>query len=428
MKTPVPSLADKVRARAATDVAEALGPQRLLDPSSDDEARAWALISRRLAQVQREEANAGRPPLGSEDAEQLAQGVFDELLRLGPLQRYVSDPEVEDVIVNGHERGFVMRTGGRKEAIETGFSSEEELNAFVARTVASTGRRLDHASPAVDARLLDGSRLHAIVPPLAPFTCVTIRHHRLLAHSLADLERLGTLGPVLRKLLEAAVRARCNVLISGGTATGKTTALNALSAAIPPDERVVTIEETAELAPDRHLPDCVALEARFANIQGAGAVAIRALVRHALRMRPTRIVVGEVRGPEALDMLLAMNSGHPGSMGTLHADSARQAVAKLRTYAMAAEEHLSSEVVSDMIGDTIDLVVHLRAEGNGRRRVAVVAETAGVEAGRVLLNELFVARDAGEPRWTGVVPRRMSQLHEAGFEPRSLGGDTQGWP
>ncbi|MGH2383380.1 MAG: CpaF family protein [Candidatus Limnocylindria bacterium] len=413
-------LRQRVRARAAADLAEVVSPHRLLAPGPDDEAEAWAVIARRIDEVQREEINSGASELSPLQAEELAQDVYDDLLQLGPLQRYLSDPDVEEVMVNGFENAFAIRTEGRKESIDPGFSSEAELHAFVARTVAATGRRLDQANPAVDVRLPDGSRLHAIAPPLAPFTCVTIRRHRLLAHSLADLEDLGTLTPLLRSFLRAAVRAGMNILISGGTASGKTTTLNALGSAIPPAERVVTIEETGELALARHLDDCIALESRFANVEGVGQVAIGSLVRHALRMRPNRIVVGEVRGSEALDMLAAMNSGHPGSMGTIHADSPRQALSKLRTYAMAAEERLSSEVLTEMIGETVDLVLQLRSEPEGRRSLCTMSEVAGLDGGLVLTNELFASLGPGPAIWTERVPRCLPTLLAAGFDASEL--------
>jgi pilus assembly protein CpaF len=418
---PAESLSERVRSRAALDLAALLSPDRLLAPNPHDEAQAWAVISRHLEGVRREEVNAGRDGLDPEAAEGLAQDVFDDLLRLGPLQRYLADPDVEEVMVNGHDAAFVIRSRGRKEGIPTGFSSEEELHSFVARIVAAAGRRLDQGSPAVDARLPDGSRLHAIAPPLAPFTCVTIRRHRLLAHSLADLESLGTLTSALRSFLHAAVRAGLNILISGGTASGKTTTLNALCSAIPSRERVVTIEETAELAVSRHIDDCIALESRFANVEGIGEVAIRGLLRHALRMRPNRIVVGEVRGPEALDMLAAMNSGHPGSMGTIHADGPRQALSKLRTYAMAARERIAADVITEMIGETIDLVLQLRSEPDGRRSLCALAEIAGVDAGRVLTNELFAASGPGPAGWTALTPGCLQRLQSVGFDPAELG-------
>jgi pilus assembly protein CpaF len=214
----------------------------------------------------------------------------------------------------------------------------------------------------------------------------------------------------LAGFLRGAVEGGLNVLVSGGTASGKTTTLNALGGAIPPLERVVTIEETVELRLEELLPDCVALESRAANVEGLGRIGIRELVRHALRMRPTRIVVGEVRGPEALDMLSAMNTGHEGSMGTIHANSARQAISKLRTYTLMAEEQLTPEVVDEMIAETIDLVVHLHLDQrSGDRRVAQVAEVAGLEGSRVLTNDLFCLEDGTLVR-TSVRPRFVDRL------------------
>jgi pilus assembly protein CpaF len=304
------------------------------------------------------------------------------------------------------------------------------LRAFAARTVAVAGRRLDEANPKADARLPDGSRLHVVCPPLAPFTCLTIRRHRLLAHSLHDLRALGTLTPEVAALLGAAVRAGLNLLISGGTGSGKTTTLNAIASQIPAGQRVVTIEETKELALERHLEDCVALESRFANLEGVGEVRIRELVRQALRMRPQRIIVGEVRGPEALDMLNAMNSGHEGSMGTIHANSARQALSKLHTYTKMAEEHLADEVVAGMIAQTIDLVAQLRLQPDGRRVLGEVVEVAGVETGRVLANQLLQPDPDGIPRFTGLRPRAAARLQAAGWQPppwQAAGLATASW-
>jgi pilus assembly protein CpaF len=234
----------------------------------------------------------------------------------------------------------------------------------------------------VDARLPDGSRLNAVIPPLSMrWTHVTIRKFLLRARTLDDLVGLESLTAEVAGFLEAAVQAGLNVLISGGTGSGKTTCLNALGASIAgAQERVVTIEETAELQLESMLPDCVALQARLPNVEGAGAVSIRSLVKNALRMRPTRIVVGEVRGGEALDMLSAMNSGHEGSMCTIHANGPRQALSKLRTYAMMAEEALPARALTEMIAEAIDLVVHLRLEtASGRRVVASVYEVTGLE-------------------------------------------------
>jgi pilus assembly protein CpaF len=413
-------LVARVRGAAATQLARRLGPARLFSPSEDDRALVWAVISERLAEVHREHVLAGNTPLDQQQQERVARAVFDALLGLGPLEAHLAGEDVEELLVNGWQRAFVVRAGGTKDRVATGFSSEAELRAFAARTVAVAGRRLDEANPKADARLPDGSRLHVICPPLAPFTCLTIRRHRLLAHSLQDLLTLGTLTPEVAALLGAAVRAGLNLLISGGTGSGKTTTLNAVASTIPPQQRVVTIEETKELALERQLEDCIPLEGRFANLEGVGEVRIRELVRQALRMRPQRIIVGEVRGPEALDMLNAMNSGHEGSMGTIHANSARQALTKLHTYTKMAEEHLSDDVVAGMIAQTIDLVCQLRLHPDGRRVLCEVVEVAGVEAGRVLANELLRPDPDGIPRFTGLRPHAAERLLAAGWEPPTL--------
>jgi len=278
----------------------------------------------------------------------------------------------------------------------------------------------------VDARLPDGSRLNAVIPPLTSrWTHVTIRKFLLRARTLDDLVALGTLTPEAASFLEAAVQSGLNMLISGGTGSGKTTCLNALGASIAgAHERVVTIEETAELHLESMLPDCVGLQARLPNVEGVGSVSIRSLVKNALRMRPTRIIVGEVRGAEALDMLSAMNSGHEGSMCTIHANGPRQALSKLRTYAMMAEEALPARSVTEMIAEAIDLVVHLRLEAqSGRRLVASIYEVTGLEEEAVTGSELFALTE-GRLRWTGIRPRFADRLKGAGFpwERAPIGG------
>src|SRR6266704_2845642 len=239
----VEQLAGKVRGQAATELARVLGPGRLFAPSEDDEARVWAVISEQLAETHRDHVVAGGVPLTDDQRERVAQEVYDALLGLGPLERYLAQADLEELLVNGHTDAFVIRAGGSKERIPTGFQSEAELRAFAARTVAVAGRRLDEAHPRADARLPDGSRLHVICPPLAPYTCLTIRRHRLLAHSMRDLLALGTLTPAVASFLRAVVRAGLNLLISGGTGAGKTTTLNAIASEIPRLDRVVTIEE-----------------------------------------------------------------------------------------------------------------------------------------------------------------------------------------
>jgi pilus assembly protein CpaF len=389
--TSVAEVVTAVRLRAQEEIGRSLAEDL---PQEDAEARAWALLVELVEEENRRRSLSREAPLSPEERTESAQELFNQFFRLGPLQPLLDDDRVEEIVVNAPARGFVVRAGGAKEEFSPGFASDDEVRSLLARIISRAGRRIDDASPAVDVRLPDGARLHALLPPLARRPCLTIRRHRMVAEGLHDLVALGTVTKELAAFCRRAVAGGLNVLVSGGTASGKTTTLNALGSAIPPFERVVTIEETAELRLEELLPDCVALEARAANVEGLGHIGIRELVRHALRMRPTRIVVGEVRGPEALDMLSAMNTGHEGSMGTIHANSARQALSKLRTYVLMAEEQLTPEVATEMIAETVDLVIHLRLDHHtGTRQVVQVAEVAGLEAGRVLTNDLF--------RWEG---------------------------
>jgi pilus assembly protein CpaF len=407
--TPVQETVVALRVRAQEEIGRSLADDL---PEDDAEVRAWAQLVDLVEEENRRRVLSNDPPLSPEERTAAAQELFNQFFRIGPLQPLLDDESIEEVVVNAPDRGFVVRAGGAKEEFHPGFSSDEEVRSLLARIISRSGRRIDDASPAVDVRLPDGARLHALLPPLAHRPCLTIRRHRMVAESLDDLTALGTVTAELAEFLRRSVEGGLNVLVSGGTASGKTTTLNALGSAIPARERVVTIEETAELRLEELLPDCVALEARAANVEGLGQIGIRELVRHALRMRPTRIVVGEVRGPEALDMLSAMNTGHDGSMGTIHANSARQALSKLRTYVLMAEEQLTPEVATEMIAETVDLVAHLRLDQHaGTRRVVQVAEVAGLEAGRVLSNDLFRVED-GSLVHTSVRPRFADRLDE----------------
>ncbi len=418
--TPVGDAVAALRVRAQEEIGRSLAEDL---PEEDSEARAWALLVDLVQGENRRRVLSEDSPLSSEERTEAAQELFNQFFRLGPLQPLIDDETVEEVTVNAPDRGFVVRAGGAKEEFRPGFASDEEVRSLLARIISRAGRRIDDSSPAVDVRLPDGARLHAILPPLSRRPCLTIRRHRMVAENMDDLVALETVSRELAEFLRRGVEGGLNVLVSGGTASGKTTTLNALGSAIPPSERVVTIEETSELRLEELLSDCVALEARAANVEGLGTIGIRELVRQALRMRPTRIVVGEVRGPEALDMLSAMNTGHEGSMGTIHANSARQALSKLRTYVLMAEEQLTPEVATEMIAETIDLVVHLHLDQrSGTRRVVQVAEVAGLEAGRVLANDLF-AWTGGELIRTPIRPRFADRLPQPAMarSPRTWG-------
>jgi pilus assembly protein CpaF len=403
-----------IRREVREELRRVIDIEALTQPGPAELEQVKRIIADRIEAANRQAATAGEQPLA--DAGVLAQRIFDDILGLGPLQPLLDDPAVEEIIVNGPNRVFAIEASGKR-LTDVLFEDDDELLRLIRRAIGPLGRRLDETSPMVDARLADGSRLNAVVPPLTSrWTHVTIRKFLLRARTLDDLVHLGSLTAEASVFLEAAVAGGLNVLISGGTGSGKTTCLNALGSCIAgANERVVTIEETAELQLDSMLPDCVGLQSRLPNVEGAGAISIRSLVKNALRMRPTRIIVGEVRGAEALDMLSAMNSGHEGSMCTIHANGPRQALSKLRTYAMMAEESLPARSVTEMIAEAIDLVVHLRLDAtSGRRLVSSIYEVTGLEEDTVAGSEIFALSD-GSLRWTGIRPRCAPRLGTTGL-------------
>ena len=325
----------------------------------------------------------------------LAARVAERSFGLGPLEPLLADPAVDEVMVNGPGQVWVER-GGRLEPTGTTFADEAELRHAIERILAPLGRRVDEAEPLCDARLPDGSRVNVVVAPLAlDGPVLTIRRFRPRGFGPADLVANGTWAAPLRDLLEGAVRARCNILISGGTGSGKTTTLNALTEFIGEDERIVTVEDAAELRL-RH-PHVVRLEARPASLEGRGEVTVRRLVRNALRMRPDRIVVGEVRGSEALDMLSAMSSGHDGSLSTVHAGSPEEALRRVETLALMAGLGLPHEAIREQVAGALDLVVHQARLPGGARSVVAVSEVVRV-AGGAATRELYALRD-GRPEW-----------------------------
>ncbi len=393
------------------------------DALADQHDEVRQVVRRLVDAANHRAASVGESPLP--DPEGLANRLVDEILGLGPLQPLLDDAGIEEIIVNGPHRVFVIEHG-EKRLTDVVFEDDADLLRVVRRAVGRLGRRLDETSPLVDARLSDGSRLNAIIPPLTTrYTHVTVRKFLLRARTLDDLVALDTLSPDAANFLEASVQAGLNMLISGGTGSGKTTCLNALGSSIAgTEERVVVIEETGELHLEGTLPDCVALQARLPNVEGVGAFPIRSLVKNALRMRPTRIVVGEVRGAEALDMLSAMNSGHDGSMCTIHANGPRQALSKLRMYAMMADESLPAEAVTEMIAEALNLVVHLRLEPASDRRVVTnIYEVTGLEGDTVAGTDLFTWSD-GALRWSGIRPRFASQLQGGAFPWDRLGPEA----
>jgi pilus assembly protein CpaF len=405
-----------IRDRVADAVSRWLGDDRLLTPDSQDEQRVRSIIEDEVAAYERRAVTTNGPLLL--DADGVKRRLFDAVFGLGLLQPLMDDPRVEEIIVNGPLRIFTIRDGRKEQAIGLYFETDDDLRQLVKRVVSGAGRRLDEASPMVDVRLRDGSRLNAVISPAATrWTSLTIRKFVLRAQSLDELVQLGALPAAAAEFLDAAVQAGVNILVSGQTGSGKTTLLNALGASIAAlDERVVTVEEVPELQLDRQLPDCVALQVRGKNIEGVGEITIRDLVRNALRMRPTRIIVGEVRGAEALDMLLAMNTGHEGSLTTIHGNSPRDALDRLATLAMMAGERLANEELVRMVSRTIELVVQLRVSlRSGQRGVASIFEVTGLEGGVISGHELW-GTEHGRLVWRGRPPRCMEKLVAHGIE------------
>jgi pilus assembly protein CpaF len=324
-----------------------------------------------LDQTVRELVDEEAAVLTAADRAEIAARVIRDSVGLGPLEILLADPAVEEVMVNGPDRVFVER-GGRIEETAIAFADEEELRNAIERILAPLGRRVDELSPMVDARLADGSRVNVVIPPLAiDGPAISIRRFGAERPGPDRLVELGTLDPSQRQRLEEAVRARRSILVSGGTGSGKTTLLNALSSFLAPEERVVTIEDAAELRLQQ--PHVVRLESRPAGVEGRGEVTIRDLLRNALRMRPDRIVIGEVRGPEALDLLTALNTGHDGALSTVHANSPRDAIARLETLALMAGVGLPHEAIAEQVRRGIDLLVHLQRMPDGSRKVTEIA-------------------------------------------------------
>jgi pilus assembly protein CpaF len=325
--------------------------------------------------------------LNQAERQRLATLIIDDVLGYGPIEPLLADPSISEVMVNGTETIYVERRGVI-ERTNLRFRSAEHLKQIIVRIAASMGRRIDESSPMVDARLADGSRVNAVIPPLAvDGPVLTIRKFSADTMTAGDLVTKGSLSKPALVLLAAAVRGRLNILVSGGTGTGKTTFLNVLSSFIPATDRIVTIEDAVELRLRQH--HVIRLECRAANIEGKGAVATRDLVRNSLRMRPDRIIVGECRGPEALDMLQAMSTGHDGSLGTLHANTPADALSRLETMVMMAGLDIPARAIRDQLASAIDVIVQLERLRNGARVVGSVSEVVGIDDDRVVLNPLF---------------------------------------
>jgi pilus assembly protein CpaF len=352
-----------------------------------------------------------------EDRATVRTTVLNDLLGFGPIQDLLDDPSISEIMVNGPDDVFVERSGVIGSS-NSRFDSTEQLLRVIDRMVRSSGRRVDQSSPMVDARLPDGSRLNVVLPPLSvDGPAVTIRKFTSSGLSTDDLVQSGTLSTDSALFLEQAVAARMNILVSGGTGTGKTTVLNILSSFIGKDERVVTIEDAVELS--LRMPNLIRLEARPGNSEGAGEVHIRDLVRNSLRMRPNRIVVGEVRGAETIDMLQAMNTGHEGSLSTVHANSPRDALRRLETMILLAGVDLPLRAVREQASSAIDLIVHLARDARGRRFVTAITEVVGMEGDVVSTADLFVRDFRANHDVESLAPLERSGLVSQRFGLRS---------
>lgn len=357
----------------------------------------------------------------------LIQDVEDDAL--GPLQRMLDDPTIAEIMVNGHDQIYVDR-GGRLTLTRRHFDSEEHLRKVIDRIVAQAGRRIDETSPLVDARLPDGSRVNAIIPPLAVYgSSLNIRKFSDTPHGVDDLVGFGTMTQAVADLLKACVDARLNIVVSGGAVAGKTTLLNVISSFIPANQRIVTIEDAIELKlRQRHV---VTLEARPSNIEHAGEITTRDLVRNALRMRPDRIVVGECRGAEALDMLRAMNTGHDGLISSVHASSPSDAVARLESMSLMAGMDLPMRAIREQVASAVDVIIHLARMRDGSRRITAITEVLGLENDLVALQDVFVfdyaagfdanGKSRGIQIPTGIRPRFIDTFEQMGVA-YNLGG------
>src|ERR671936_47657 len=387
-----------------------LGPQLFSTQSAEE-------LSERVLRAVTEQLALDRTPLTREERRQITKEITDDILGYGPLEPFLADDTVTEVMVNGPDAIYIERAGKIAHTGAT-FLDDAHLMRIIDKIVSTVGRRIDEASPMVDARLPDGSRVNAVIPPLAlRGPTLTIRKFSRDPYTMDDLINFGSITPKAAQFLADCVRGKLNVLISGGTGTGKTTTLNVLSAFVPGDERIVTIEDAAELQlQQQHV---ITLEARPPNIEGEGEIRIRELVRNSLRMRPDRIIVGEVRGPETLDMLQAMNTGHEGSLTTIHANSPRDALSRLETLVLTAGVVLPLRAIREQVASAFDLLVQIVRLVDGSRRISHITEALRMESDVIMLEDIFVAKPPDEET-AAAVTRLLNPLGCTGLKPHFL--------
>jgi pilus assembly protein CpaF len=389
-----------------------LGPELFATETTED-------LTERVMRTVMEQLALDRTPLTREERRQIVADIADDILGYGPLEPFLRDDTVTEVMVNGPEKVYVERAG-KIENTEATFVDDAHVMRIIDKIVSQVGRRVDESSPMVDARLPDGSRVNAIIPPLAlRGPTLTIRKFSRDPYTMDDLIEFGSITSRAAHFLAACVKGKLNVLISGGTGTGKTTLLNAMSAFVPGDERIVTIEDAAELQLQQD--HVITLESRPSNIEGVGEIRIRELVRNSLRMRPDRIIVGEVRGAETVDMLQAMNTGHEGSLTTIHANSPRDALARLETLVLTAGVELPLRAIREQISSAFDLLVQIARLVDGTRRVTHITEVLRMESDVVTLQDIFVAKPPDEETAQAThALRLMGSLNCTGLKPHFL--------
>jgi pilus assembly protein CpaF len=381
------------------------------------------ILSREISRIVENLIEEEKIPLSSKEKDSLVVDILHETFGLGPIEPLLYDPDISDILVNRYNQIYIEKFG-KLQKVDLSFRDDNHLLQIIDRIVSKIGRRVDESSPYVDARLPDGSRVNAIIPPLAlDGPVLSIRRFGVDPLKMSDLIAFGSVTQNIARVLEGCVKTRLNIIISGGTGTGKTTLLNILSEFIPNNERIVTIEDSAELQMKQE--HVVRLETRPPNIEGRGEVTQRDLVRNTLRMRPDRIIVGEVRGGEALDMLQAMNTGHDGSLSTVHSNTARDALARIETMVLMAGMDLPERAIREQVSSAINVVVHLSRMSDGTRKIVQVSEITGMEGSTIVMQDIFKfekkgigpdGRVLGDFQPTGVRPWFMEKLKVSGFD------------